>query len=95
LGKVLPVDTHNVSNRIFKPLSAQLGFRINWHRVRHTHATWTDEMMIDGHLRASMMGHASERMTARYTHPFERQRQIAEAIAERIFGAASPDGKVQ
>ncbi len=89
LGKVSPVDTHNVANRILKPLSKRLGFKINWHRVRHTHATWTDEMMMDAQSRMSMMGHWSDQMISRYTHPFEKQRQIAEAIGERLSGTAS------
>jgi integrase len=80
-----PVDAHNTTNRLFRNLSQQLGVKVNWHRFRHTHATFTDEMGMDPADRQALLGHGSRAMTDWYTHPFERQRAGANAIAEKLL----------
>ena len=87
-SKVAPVDTHNVQNRVLRPLGKRLGFPVSWHRVRHSNATWTHEMFADDKDRAAMMGHWSAAMTDHYTDHFERRRRLAEAIESRVMGEA-------
>ena len=88
-----PIDSHNVTNRLFAKLSKALGIKVNWHRFRHCNATFTDFVGMDTADRVQMMGHGSERMTQHYTHPFERQREGAGVIAERLL--ESREGSVQ
>lgn len=88
-GRPCPVDHHNVSNRTFKRVGEALGIPVNWHRFRHTHATWTAEMLLTPEDRATLMGHSDIRMTEHYTHPEERLRSVAEALSGRLLGGAS------
>lgn len=84
LGKVSPVDPHNVTNRVFRPLADVLGFAVNWHRLRHTHATFTDSLGLEERDRMRMLGHTDARTTAIYTHQHERLAAAAEAIYAKI-----------
>jgi integrase len=39
-----PIDAHNTSNRIFKPLSKELGVKVGWHGFRHSCASWAEQV---------------------------------------------------
>ncbi|MEK9723988.1 MAG: site-specific integrase [Rhodospirillaceae bacterium] len=83
--RALPIDTGNVTHRRFKTLSKKLGVKVNWHRLRATNATFTYQMGADPNDRVALMGHWSESMTAAYTDPFGRLREIGEAIGSKLF----------
>ena len=87
-GGVKPIDAHNVSNRLFKKLSAKLGIKVNWHRFRHSHATFSNEIGMEMADRQAMGAWATESMAAHYTHPFERQQTGASVIAEKLLESA-------
>ena len=80
-----PVDMHNITNRRFGPLSKEIDIKVNWHRFRHTHATWTDELGMDPQDRMRLLGHGSLAMTQHYTHPEERLRTGSNALLEKLF----------
>ncbi len=81
----LPIDPHNVTNRLFKKLGRQLGFKVNWHRFRHSAATFLDYLGADPQDAKALMGQRSDRALAIYTHPLERQRLLVEAVGERLM----------
>ena len=81
----LPIDPHNVTNRLFKKLGRQLGFKVNWHRFRHSAATFLDYLGADPQDAKALMGQSSDRALAIYTHPLERQRLLVEAVGERLM----------
>ncbi len=88
-----PIDTHNVSNRVFRRLTKQLGFKVGWHGLRNTHATLLE---ADNELsvfdRMAQMGHASSAMTEHYTGTaLERRR----AAVERLVDPLTPRGAVK
>ncbi|MFN7996998.1 MAG: tyrosine-type recombinase/integrase [Bryobacteraceae bacterium] len=92
------MDAHNISNRIFAPLSEKpsekrpkaIGIHINWHSFRHTAATWAEATGMAGSDRQALLGHGSASMTALYTHEdLARQSASIEAIAEALIGAAA------
>lgn len=88
----LPIDPHNVTNRLFKKLGRQLGFKVNWHRFRHSAATFLDYLGADPRDSKALMGQASDRALAIYTHPLERQRLLVEAVGARLMETT---GRVQ
>jgi len=84
-----PIDTHNVSNRVFGPLAKALGFPVTWYALRHTHATWCDLADMPLTDRMITMGHARAAMTLNYTHvDVERRREslllAAGSLTERV-----------
>jgi len=86
-GRMRPVDTGNVTSRRFRKLSKVLGFPVNWHRLRHTNATWSHEAMLDDGDRAAMMGHSSTGTTNDvYTDQFERQKRFADHFGWKLMG---------
>lgn len=88
-----PVDAHNVSNRVFRPLSERLGFKITWHAFRRAHSTLAGmvaDLPVDD--RVALMGHADARMTLYYSvADIERRRRVPQAILNAILGMASND----
>ena len=81
----LPIDPHNVPNRLFKKLGRQLGFKVNWPRFRHSAATFLDYLGADRGDAKALMGQRSDRALAIYTHPLERQRLLVEEVGERLM----------
>lgn len=62
-----PMDSHNLSNRHFKPAAVKAG--LPWaspHCLRHTMATTTDSVLTMAE-RMALLGHSSAQMTTRYT----------------------------
>ena len=91
-AKGKPIDTHNVSNRLFRAVSDRLGIPVGWHNLRHTHSTWLDQQstmsMAD---RIAQMGHASAAMTLHYSHSdLDRRRVALEWINEQLQPAKRP-----
>jgi integrase len=102
-SKGTPLDGHNVNNRIFRPLAAELGFPISWHIFRHSAATFCEHVEMPMSDREKLMGHAAAHMTAHYTHSdVLRRRRYQNEIAARLLppkggmpvekiGAGNPD----
>ena len=87
-----PVDSHNVANRLFKKIAAELGFKINWHGFRHSCATFAARIEMPRADRQALMGHGSSRMTDYYTHSdIERRRKFVDQIAERVTAKPAPE----
>ena len=81
-----PVDTHNVSARVFKPLSKELGFPVTWYGFRRAHSTMAAITGAEGNDRKLTMGHTTMAMSDRYDiKDVERLR----AIPQRIMGLLS------
>ncbi len=59
--KALPIDTGNISQRVFRDKLGDLGIRVTWHRFRATQATLADQMLADKETRRTMMGHVSHK----------------------------------
>jgi integrase len=80
-----PIDSHNASNRIFRPLAKELGFAVTWYGFRRAHSTLaalTGACVDD---RKLVMGHADGRMTLYYDiADVERMRAVPERILARI-----------
>ncbi len=85
--KALPIDTQNVTTRVFKKIEAKVGFEVNWHRLRATYATITKTLGMDDQDRQDAMGHATLAMTESYTDQTERMRLVGNKIAEQIIGS--------
>lgn len=65
-----PVDGHNISNRVLKPIGKKLEMPwLNWHTLRHTFSTWTDGAGISPEQRRILLGHVSIQTTSAYSHP--------------------------
>jgi integrase len=56
--KGTPIDAHNVNNRIFRPLSVDLGFPVTWHIFRHSASTFCEHLEMPMGDREKLMGHA-------------------------------------
>ena len=91
--KGTPIDSHNISNRVFKPLAQVLGFSVTWYAFRRAHSSLAAQIpgiSVDDRVRA--MGHADARMTMYYNvAEVERRRQIPEKILEMLMG--EPEGR--
>ena len=85
-----PIDSHNVSNRIFKPLAERLGFPVTWHAFRRAHSTLAGQLEgIPVEDRVAMMGHSDASMTLYYSIPdTERRRELPRRILEELVGGA-------
>jgi integrase len=85
-----PIDRHNVSNRIFRPLSVKLGFPVTWHGFRRAHSTFVgtfENVAVED--RIATMGHADAKMTLHYSiADVERRRGISERILTQIAAEA-------
>jgi integrase len=81
-----PIDAHNVNNRVFRPLAAELGFPVSWHIFRHSAATFCEHVEMPMSDREKLMGHAAAHMTAHYTHSdVLRRRGYQNEIAARLL----------
>jgi integrase len=82
-----PVDQNTTCAKILKPAAKVAGVPwASWHSLRHSNATFADQQGLTIAERAKGLGHASEAMTLRYTHPeLERLRAGVEGIAARIL----------
>ncbi|MCA9643820.1 MAG: tyrosine-type recombinase/integrase [Myxococcales bacterium] len=84
-----PIDTHNATNRKFRKLSRELGFKIGWHGLRNTHATLLNaETELSVFDRMAQLGHASATMTDRYTVTDVERRRAA--VERAMDGLLSP-----
>lgn len=82
-----PADEHNLAARKLKPAGRKLGMPwLSWHCFRRTHTTLADQIGMTAGDRMAMNGHATLRMTERYTIvDLERRREIVERMAQRIL----------
>lgn len=85
--KAIPIDTQNITTRVFKPIEAIVGFEVNWHRLRATYATMTKTLGMDDQDRSDAMGHASIAMTESYTDQTGRMRFFGNKIADQLIGS--------
>lgn len=71
-----PLDAHNLAARVLKPAVKLLGLSwVSFHVFRHSYSTLLHDAGLSMDERVRAMGHASEAMTIRYTHPqFEASR---------------------
>jgi integrase len=83
-----PVDTHNVSNRVFRPLAVKLGFAVTWHGFRRAHSSFVGQLQgVPLEDRVRTMGHADAAMTLHYSvEDLERRRRVPQEIMARLFG---------
>lgn len=90
-----PVDVHNVSNRVFRPLSVRLGFPVTWHGFRRAHSSFVGQLQgVPVEDRVRSMGHADAAMSLHYSvDDIERRRRIPEEIHGRLLG--EPQGSIQ
>jgi integrase len=93
-----PINCDNVLRRHVKPVLIALGLpvEIDLHAMRHTQATLADQAGVTGAERQRILGHASQKMTQRYTHAeLERVRPAMETASEGIGEALrKPAAKV-
>lgn len=92
-----PINSDNVLRRHVKPVLAGLGLPdVDLHAMRHTQATLADQAGLTGAERQKILGHASPKMTQRYTHAeLERVRPAIEGASEGIGEALrKPAAKV-
>jgi integrase len=82
-----PINSDNVLRRHVKPVLIALGLpsEIDLHSMRHTQATLADQAGATPAERQKILGHASARMTMRYTSvELERVRPAIETASEGI-----------
>lgn len=86
-----PVDTHNVTNRVFKRLSEELGFSVTWYGFRRAHSTLAALTGADLGDRKLVMGHAPDtKMTEYYDiKDVERLRNLTGRIEETLDEAVN------
>lgn len=87
-----PKDAHNISNRIFKPLTLKLGFPVTWHGFRRAHSTFVGQLEgISMEDRQRTMGHADAQMTLHYSiADVERRRKIPGDILAKLASEKVP-----
>jgi site-specific recombinase XerC len=75
----------NLAKRVLKPKAASVGIEVNWHALRHTHATLSKIASMSDADRQAVLGHASAEMTAHYTHTGKRAgiERIAEMVTAK------------
>ena len=90
-----PVDAHNISNRVFLPLSKKLGFSVTWYSFRRAHSTMAALMGVPLQDRQAVMGHADARLTMYYdVQDVERRRPITERIAADLLRGMQPSNQI-
>lgn len=93
-----PINSDNVLRRHVKPILIKLGLppETDLHAMRHTQASLADQAGATPAERQKILGHASQRMTERYTHAeLERVRPAMEGASEGIGEALrKPPAKV-
>lgn len=82
-----PVDTHNLLNRVLKPIGIKLGMPwLGWHVFRHTHASWLRQDGASPADQMAMLGHTDIRTTMMYGQPdLERRRGVVERMGAKLF----------
>lgn len=82
-----PIDTHNVSNRIFRPLAKKFGFSVTWHGFRRMHSSMAGQLTgIPIEDRVATMGHGDARMTLHYSvEDIERRRKVPQGIMRLLL----------
>jgi hypothetical protein len=85
-----PIDSHNMANRTFKPLTLKLGFPVTWYGFRRAHSTFVGQLdNISVEDRRATMGHADAEMSLYYSlSDVERRRAIPRQILERLKSEA-------
>lgn len=82
-----PLDAHNISNRVLRPLGKKLGFALTWYSFRRAHSTFAAALGIPAHERQALMGHADARMSLYYdVADVERRRAVPQRIVESLMG---------
>lgn len=81
-----PVDRCTSAEKFLKPVARKLGMPwVSWHSLRHTAATFADQVGLTVSERQRILGHGTERMTLRYTHAeLDHVRQRMNEIANRL-----------
>lgn len=80
-----PLDAHNISNRVFKRLSADLGFPVAWYGFRRAHSSLAALTGANVQDRKLVMGHSREAMSLYYdVADVERMRAVPARIMERV-----------
>lgn len=65
-----PLNAKNYLQDFLQPAAKLVGIEgIDFHTLRHTFATLTDDLGMTDRQRMALMGHSSMAMTHRYTHP--------------------------
>lgn len=93
-----PINSDNVLRRHVKPVLKKLKLppETDLHAMRHTQNTLADQAGVSPAERQKILGHASQKMTQRYTHAeLERVRPAMEAASDGIAEALrKPPAKV-
>lgn len=91
-----PISENNTRRRKLVPIGTKMGVgNIGWHTLRHSHATFTEQLGMAASDRQALMGHGSIEMTDRYTHEdLRRIRTGLSKMVEKIMGE-SAQGQVQ
>jgi len=85
-GEGIPVNTHNVSHRVFRDLAKQLRMPVSWHVFRHTHATMLEQTGMSLADRKAQLGHGASAVTMDYTHSdLDRRRRALSEMSGRIL----------
>jgi integrase len=67
--------------------AAGLSKEVNFHMLRHSTATWLDEMGIGEAVIAAILGHSSGSVTRRYLHPrLAAMREAIEQLEKLLIG---------
>jgi integrase len=83
-----PVDTHNIANRVFRPLAERLGFPVTWYGFRRYHSGAAGQLEgVALEDRQRTMGHTDSRMTLYYSvADVDRRRAIPAGILDALNG---------
>ena len=85
-GAGVPVNTHNVSHRVFPALAKRLRMPVSSHVFRHTHATMLEQTGMSLADRRAQLGHGVSAVTMDYTHSdLERRRQAVGEISATLL----------
>jgi integrase len=85
-----PINADNILRRDVKKalIALNLPATLDLHSLRHTQSTLADQAGVSPAERQKILGHASQRMTQRYTHAeLERIRPAMETASEGIGDA--------
>lgn len=83
-----PVGSHTAAAKVLKPVAKALGMPwVCWHSFRHSNATFADQQGLGVAGRRKLLGHGSDAMAMRYTHP---EMELARVAVEGIAAAVMP-----
>jgi integrase len=85
-GTGRPVDAHNLSNRVLRPVGAKLGMPwLGWHVFRHTFASWARQEALSPADQMASLGHGDIRMTMQYgEQDLDRRRGVVGKLAAKL-----------